>query len=228
MKVGILQAGHAPAEMIAETGNYAQMFTQFLSGRDYSFAAYSVVDMEFPKSAHSADCWVITGSRHGVYENLPFIEPLKALVRDIYNLKIPLVGVCFGHQVIAQALGGQVEKYSGGWSVGATDYDFEGQTVSLNAWHQDQVVALPADARVLGSSPFCKYAFLGYGENVFTVQAHPEFDSRFINGLIDTRGRGLVPDDLLERASRKLELPNSNSALADRIHSVLNLAQVTA
>jgi GMP synthase (glutamine-hydrolysing) len=228
MKVGILQAGHAPAEMIAETGNYAQMFTQFLSGRDYSFAAYSVVDMEFPKSAHSADCWVITGSRHGVYENLPFIEPLKALVRDIYNLKIPLVGVCFGHQVIAQALGGQVEKYSGGWSVGATDYDFEGQTVSLNAWHQDQVVALPADARVLGSSPFCKYAFLGYGENVFTVQAHPEFDSRFINGLIDTRGRGLVPDDLLERASSKLELPNSNSALADRIHSVLNLAQVTA
>ncbi|MBT6098494.1 MAG: type 1 glutamine amidotransferase [Paracoccaceae bacterium] len=228
MKVGILQAGHAPAEMIAETGNYAQMFTQFLSGRDYSFAAYSVVDMEFPKSAHSADCWVITGSRHGVYENLPFIEPLKALVRDIYNLKIPLVGVCFGHQVIAQALGGQVEKYSGGWSVGATDYDFEGQTVSLNAWHQDQVVALPADARVLGSSPFCKYAFLGYGENVFTVQAHPEFDSRFINGLIDTRGRGLVPDDLLERASSKLELPNSNSALADRIHSALNLAQVTA
>ena len=228
MKVDILQAGHAPAEMIAETGNYAQMFTQFLSGRDYSFAAYSVVDMEFPKSAHSADCWVITGSRHGVYENLPFIEPLKALVRDIYNLKIPLVGVCFGHQVIAQALGGQVEKYSGGWSVGATDYEFEGQTVSLNAWHQDQVVALPADARVLGSSPFCKYAFLGYGENVFTVQAHPEFDSRFINGLIDTRGRGLVPDDLLERASRKLELPNSNSALADRIHSVLNLAQVTA
>ncbi|MBT4871412.1 MAG: type 1 glutamine amidotransferase [Marinovum sp.] len=228
MKVGILQAGHAPAEMIAETGNYAQMFTQFLSGRDYSFAAYSVVDMEFPKSAHSADCWVITGSRHGVYENLPFIEPLKALVRDIYNLKIPLVGVCFGHQVIAQALGGQVEKYSGGWSVGATDYEFEGQTVSLNAWHQDQVVALPADARVLGSSPFCKYAFLGYGENVFTVQAHPEFDSRFINGLIDTRGRGLVPDDLLERASSKLELPNSNSALADRIHSALNLAQVTA
>ncbi|XXK35628.1 type 1 glutamine amidotransferase [Rhodobacteraceae bacterium nBUS_22] len=228
MKVGILQAGHAPAEMIAETGNYAQMFTQFLSGRDYSFAAYSVVDMEFPKSAHSADCWVITGSRHGVYENLPFIEPLKALVRDIYNLKIPLVGVCFGHQMIAQALGGQVEKYSGGWSVGATDYDFEGQTVSLNAWHQDQVVALPADARVLGSSPFCKYAFLGYGENVFTVQAHPEFDSRFINGLIDTRGRGLVPDDLLERASSKLELPNSNSALADRIHSALNLAQVTA
>ena len=60
------------------------------------------------------------------------------------------------------------------------------------------------------------------------MQAHPEFDSRFINGLIDTRGRGLVPDDLLERASRKLELPNSNSALADRIHSVLDLAQVTA
>lgn len=228
MKVGILQAGHAPAEMIAETGNYAQMFSQFLSGRDYSFAAYSVVDMEFPKSAESADCWLITGSRHGIYDNLPFIEPLKALVRDIYRLNMPLVGVCFGHQIIAQALGGQVEKYSGGWSVGATDYDFEGQTVTLNAWHQDQIVELPPQARVLGSSPFCKYAFLGYGENVFTVQAHPEFDSGFIHGLIEKRGRGVVPDDLLEQASCKLELPNSNSALADRIYNIFDLAQVTA
>ena len=228
MKVGILQAGHAPAEMIAETGNYAQMFARFLSGRDYSFAAYSVVDMEFPKSAQSADCWLITGSRHGVYDNLPFIEPLKALVREIYHLNIPLVGVCFGHQIIAQALGGQVEKYSGGWSVGATEYDFEGQTVTLNAWHQDQIVKLPPEAQVLGASPFCKYAFLGYGESVFTVQAHPEFKSDFILGLIDKRGRGVVPDDLLDQASSKLELPNSNSALADRIHSVFDLAQVTA
>ena len=228
MKVGILQAGHAPAEMIAETGNYAQMFSRFLSGRDYSFAAYSVVDTEFPKSAESADCWLITGSRHGIYDNLPFIEPLKALVRDIYRLNMPLVGVCFGHQVIAQALGGQVEKYSDGWSVGATDYNFEGQTVTLNAWHQDQIVELPPQAHVLGSSPFCKYAFLGYGENVFTVQAHPEFDSGFIHGLIEKRGRGVVPDDLLEQASCKLELPNSNSALADRIYNIFDLAQVTA
>ena len=228
MKVGILQAGHAPAEMIAETGNYAQMFARFLSGRHYSFAAYSVVDMEFPKSAQSADCWLITGSRHGVYDNLPFIEHLKTLVREIYHLNIPLVGVCFGHQIIAQALGGQVEKYSGGWSVGATEYDFDGQTVTLNAWHQDQIAKLPPEAQVLGSSPFCKYAFLGYGERVFTVQAHPEFKSDFIRGLIDKRGRGVVPDDLLDQASGKLELPNSNSALADRIHTIFDLAQVTA
>ena len=227
MKVGILQAGHAPAKMIAETGNYAQMFARFLSGRDYSFATYSVVDMEFPKSAQSADCWLITGSRHGVYDNLPFIEHLKTLVREIYHLNIPLVGVCFGHQIIAQALGGQVEKYSGGWSVGATEYDFEGQTVTLNAWHQDQIVKLPPEAQVLGSSPFCKYAFLGYGERVFTVQAHPEFKSDFIRGLIDKRGRGVVPDDLLDQALGKLELPNSNSALADLIHTIFDLAQVT-
>ena len=228
MKVGILQAGHAPAEMIDQTGDYDQIFKVFLSGRGYSFATYSVVDMEFPPSAKSADCWLITGSRNGVYDDLPFIEPLKTLVREIYDREIPLVGVCFGHQVIAEALGGRAEKFSGGWSVGATEYDFEGASVTLNAWHQDQVTALPDTARVLGSSPFCKYAFLAYGERVFTVQAHPEFDSNFIQGLIEKRGRGVVPDALLAQATKNIDRETSNSALADRIYSVLELAQVSA
>lgn len=138
MKIGILQAGHAPDVMISKTGDYGELFQQFLAGEDFDFTVYSVVDMEFPASAEEAEGWLITGSRHGAYEAHDFI-PLETLIRDIHARRLPLAGICFGHQIIAQALGGKVEKYDGGWSVGHTEYTFEGQTTTLNAWHQDQV-----------------------------------------------------------------------------------------
>src|SRR5690606_32956787 len=119
---------------------------------------------------HEAEGWLLTGSRHGVYDGLPFIAPLEAFVRDAYAAGVPLVGVCFGHQLIAQALGGRVEKFDGGWAVGRHSYAFEGVgEVALNAWHQDQVIEAPAGARQVASSEFCKNAALVYGDRAFTV-----------------------------------------------------------
>ena len=135
----------------------------------------------------------------------------------IVAAKKPLVGICFGHQIIAQTMGGHVEKFSGGWSIGLTDYQFEGQKVRINAWHQDQVVTLPPKARCTGSNGFCKYAFLEYEDAIFSLQAHPEFDSAFIHGLIQFRGKKNVPQTLLETAQSKLSDPNSNDILAEKI-----------
>ncbi len=217
MKIGILQAGHVPDALIEETGDYCNLFAEFLDGHGFVFDCYSVVDMQFPTDAGAADGWLITGSRHGVYENHPFIPPLEALTREIYRQEVPLVGICFGHQIIAQALGGSVEKYAGGWSVGATEYRLGEAPVVLNAWHHDQVTTPPDEATVLGSSEFCQYAFLGYGAKAFSVQAHPEFNSTFVKGLIDTRGRGVVPESLLEKATTKLSVENSSTLLAEKI-----------
>ena len=228
MKIGILQAGHVPEEMIAETGNYGDVFQRFLQHDAFEFQVYNVVDMDFPSHSNDAQGWLITGSRHGVYDPLPFIDPLKQLVRDIYAQNLPLVGVCFGHQIIAQALGGQVEKYAHGWSIGHTDYLLDGQHISLNAWHQDQVTQCPQDASVLGSSDFCKYAFLGYKNRVFSVQAHPEFNSAFVKGLIDYRGKGNVPDDLLAEAKEKLDHTTHSDYLRNRIIDLFQSALVTA
>jgi GMP synthase-like glutamine amidotransferase len=114
-------------------------------------------------------------------------------------------------------MGGRVEKYPGGWSVGPTPYDFDGETLTLNAWHQDQVVEKPAQARVIARNEFCQNAALLYGDRAFTVQAHPEFRDDFIDGLIRTRGRGLVPDPLLDDAVERLDTPLQDRIIADRI-----------
>lgn len=217
MKLGILQTGRAPEALMDQTGDYDGFFRTLLAGHGFDFVTYAVLDGVLPASAEDADVWLITGSRHGVYEDHAWIPPLEALIRDIHARKQPLVGICFGHQIIAKALGGTVAKYDGGWSVGATEYDWGGKPLVLNAWHQDQIVTRPSSAKVAATSPFCENAVLTYGDHIWTVQAHPEFTADFIDALIRTRGRGVVPDALLAAASERLSTPTDNALIADEI-----------
>lgn len=214
MKIGILLTGHAPDTLISTTGDYDAIFAEMLGGHGLSFHNYPVVHGQFPQSAGDADGWLITGSKHGAYEDHPWIAPLEGLIRDIYASGLPLIGVCFGHQIIAQALGGKVEKFAGGWAVGHAEYTQGDQTLAVNAWHQDQVTRRPEDARVLARNDFCENAILAYGDTIWTIQPHPEFSAFFVDGLIRTRGRGVVPDALLEAAAAGLDRPNNNADIA--------------
>jgi GMP synthase-like glutamine amidotransferase len=221
MKIGILRTGHSPEELIASLGDYDTMFEQLLGGHDFVFKTFSVVDGIFPQGPQDADGWLITGSKHGTYEDHPWIPPLENLIRAIHTSGKPLIGVCFGHQIIAQALGGKVEKFDRGWSVGRKEYTLDGKTVALNAWHQDQVTQRPPLARVVGHSDFCANAMLAYGHSIWTVQAHPEFRAEVIDGLLRTRGKGVVPDHHLQAARDTLPLPTDSTEIATHMAQFL-------
>lgn len=219
MQIGILKCGQPPEPLRETHGDYDTMVERLLAGRGLRFRSWHVEAMAFPDDIHDAEGWLLTGSRHAVYEGHPFIAPLERFIRRAYLAHVPLVGICFGHQIIAQALGGTVVKYDAGWAVGAHDYDFNGTPLTLNCWHQDQVVEAPADAELAAASPFCPNAALIYGDRAFSLQAHPEFDDAFIAGLIEHRARGVVPEPLLREAIERRGEATGSSAMADRIEA---------
>ncbi len=217
MLIGILQTGLAPDALSPDLGDYPDMFARLLDGHGFTFRTYKVVEGEFPKGVKDCEGWLITGSRHGVYEDHAFIPPLEQFIRDAFAAHVPVVGICFGHQIVAQAMGGKVERFASGWAVGATDYDFAGEKVTLNAWHRDQVVQVPAGAKVIASNEFCANAALLYDDRALTVQAHPEFRPEFVDGLMKTRGKGLVPDEVMAAAATRLADPLQDKTMAGRI-----------
>ena len=140
--------------------------------------------MDFPASVHNADAWLLSGSKYGAYDKVPFIEPLQELIRQIYAARVPMVGICFGHQIIAQALGGRVIRRPTGWNCKRNMYSFGGVSMNLMAWHQDEVVGLPSEAEAIGTSPGCEIAMIRYKGKALTMQPHPEFDDAAVQTVM--------------------------------------------
>ena len=190
MRIGILECGRSPPELQARHGSYAAMSAALLG---QPARIWPVLDGALPESATECDAWLLTGSPAGVYDPLPWIAPLLDFLRAARG-RAKLVGICFGHQAMAQAFGGQVVKSDKGWGVGLHDYavmpaawmDAPPASIRLAAMHQDQVVEKPADARVICASDFTPFAGLDYGDAI-SFQFHPEFTPAFGQDLIRAR-----------------------------------------
>ncbi len=216
MKIGILQTGRSPEEMREKHGDYDDLFKRLLDGRGFEFATYPALDGVLPESINDADGWLITGSKFGAYEGHDWIPPLEDFLRHAFAAGVPIVGVCFGHQILAQALGGKVEKFDGGWAVGPMDYeDANGNDQRIMAWHQDQVTEVPKEAEVIGSNSFCENAMLAYGDKALTVQPHPEFTAAFLADLIAAR-RDVLPSHIAEAAEARIGDTLTSETYADK------------
>lgn len=227
MKIGILETGRTPPELIGKHGSYADMLSALLAKVDPSltFEVVAVMDGAPLPAITACDGWLITGSRHGVYEELPWMLALEAFLREAVAARIPTVGICFGHQILAKALGARVEKADSGWGVGPHTYAVTEQaawmdgfqdSLTINAMHQDQVLTLPPGARVIASSDFCPYAGLAYDDTAISFQPHPEFDIPFEHALVASRAGAVVPMDRATPALALLEDPATTTD-ADRV-----------
>ena len=234
MKLGILETGRMTPELEDKYGTYPSMFVRLLENRGLAleFECFAVLDDIFPESVSQCDAWLITGSRHGVYDELSWIPKLEEFIRSAQAKNIPQIGICFGHQIIAQALGGRVIKSEKGWGLGVNHYTITQSkpwmngsldaSVAVNAVHQDQVVEIPQGAVLLASSEFCPYAMLAYGETIFTVQPHPEFDHEFQADLINARRGIAFEDQVADQGLVTLSQSIENHLVADWIVDFLS------
>jgi len=214
-RLGVLQCGRAPEVVAANHGEYLAWFAALLAPHGFALEAWDVENLSFPSGPDDADAWLITGSKHGAYEDHAFIPPLEAFIRDLHAAKAPMVGICFGHQIIATALGGRVEKFEGGWNFGRKRYAVDGLgEVYLNACHQDQVLALPEGAQIVASNDTCRFAGFRIGDHCVTLQPHPEIDPAIMaDYVVHFRGLGTLEPAMVDAAEAVLDLPTSEPAV---------------
>lgn len=228
MKLTIIQTGDVPPSLRDQFGPYPKMFENMLAetGTPFSFESVRVFDGEPFPAVDELEAILITGSAAGVYDDFAWLEPLRAFIRASYAAKTPMLGICFGHQIMADALGGEVRKSEKGWGLGRHTYDVVGRpefmgaapaTLSIACSHQDQVIAPPREAEVILASEFTPNAGLMYRNGAaLSFQPHPEFLDDYTVALAELR-RGKVPDALVDAAVASVAAPSDSDVTAGYI-----------
>lgn len=232
MKIGILNAIHPDASKLDWNGTPVEAYIRFLrrAGAPFEFVGYQVAQGAFPNSVEACDGYVITGSPHGVYDDDAWIGQLTQFIRDSYSVGKKLVGICFGHQVIAHALGGHAEMSDKGYGVGLKQFDIfkkrpwmgdQPDQCALYFAHQDQVVTLPPNAELLGGNEFCPIMLYEIKGQVLGIQGHPELTREIMQGVMVYAEEKVSPD-VLQTAVSSLEGTPDNDAVG---HWIVNFLQ---
>ncbi|XKE46228.1 gamma-glutamyl-gamma-aminobutyrate hydrolase family protein [Halomonas organivorans] len=224
MRIGLLQCDDVAPELRERHGNYPAMFERLFTSVDptLEFRVWRCLDGEIPDDPEAVDAWLTTGSKFGVNDGLAWVADLEAFVRRLWATGKPLVGICFGHQLIARALGGEVVKSARGWGVGMSFNRVTGRAEWMEPWqegldlvvsHQDQVVTPPEGSRVLAGSDFCPVYLMQVGETFLGVQGHPEFAKPYSADLMALR-RDQVGAQRVREGMASLHAPVDDALMA--------------
>lgn len=212
LRIGLLLCDHLDDDVAAQVGDYTELFPAIFEPAGVDLRVYEVTRGELPQSLEECDGWIVSGSRRSTYEDEQWIHDLEELVRRLVDERRKLVGICFGHQMTAQALGGTVERADVGWGVGVKSFEViapptwmepvEEFTVLMS--HRDQVTVLPEGAELIATAEYCPVGAYRIGDHVFCVQGHPEFVPELSRILMGKR-RDVIGGDVVDTALATLD-----------------------
>jgi GMP synthase-like glutamine amidotransferase len=231
MKLGILKTG-APPRSLDGFGSYPQMFQRLLGEDAYDYSVFAADEGELPATPAACDAYIVTGSACGVYDPIPWIADLKGFLNAAKG-QAALVGVCFGHQVMAEAFGGKVEKSPKGWGIGEHAYQVRGRRpwmdeapqIRLPASHQDQVVEPPPGTEVIAASDFTPFGALAWRDQpAISIQLHPEFEPAYAIALIESRRGSRFTETEADQAVASYGAPDDRARVGGWIRNFLETA----
>ena len=225
LRICILQTDILRPELIEQYHSYGQMFAQLFAQQPLAVAVeiYNVIEGHYPPAEQHFAAYLVTGSKSDSFGPDPWIQTLKQYLMKRYQNGDKLLGVCFGHQLLAILLGGTTERSEKGWGLGVHHYQMtetkswmtpQVSDLKMLAVHQDQVTRLPENATLLASSEFCPYAAYSVGDQVLCFQGHPEFMHDFSKAVLDLR-RPVFGETLYQRSVDSLRHEQQGATVAE-------------
>ena len=238
MKLLVLRTGDAAAPVAARRGEfYAWIRREAEAAWNGAWGQHDVRDTDVPlPGIGDADGFIITGSSSSVTERAPWMLRTEAFIRELHEKKVPLFGICFGHQLIGQALGGLVAKNPRGREIGTVTVRVLESAPAVhplvaglpnaftaNATHVDSVVTLPPGAQLLAETDLEPHAMFAVGETTHCEQFHPEFDGDAMRGYLDARAHLVNAEGLDATAirERSVDAPHGAETLRNFIRHVV-------
>jgi len=225
VRICILETDILRPQLIDKYKSYGIMFQQLFSRQPLaaSFHCFNVVEGHYPNDSERFDAYLITGSKADSFGQDDWIDKLRTYLLSRYQNGDKLLGVCFGHQLMALLLGGKAERASQGWGVGVHQYRVLSQepwmqpaseTFNLLVSHQDQVTQLPEGAKRLASSDFCPNAAYRIGDQVLCFQGHPEFTHDYSRDLLNLR-REVLGETIYQAGIESLAKEQQGTQIAE-------------